>query len=80
MPWEALEATRFRPVLTEDCLVVFCFLEAGELATPCELRLVPVLACLAVDFSLESFPFGLGPRTPRQDGVPQRHSWTFLLE
>lgn len=80
MPWEALEATRFRPALTKDCLAVFCFLEACELATPFDLRLVPVLSGLTVDFSLESFPFGLGPRTPRQDGVPQRHSWTFLLE
>jgi hypothetical protein len=32
-----------------------------------------------MDFSSMGF-FGLGPRTPRHDSVPQRHSWIFFCE
>lgn len=39
----------------------------------CSLRLVPAMRADAMDLSSTGF-FGFGPRTPRQDSVPQRHS------
>ena len=47
----------------------------------CNLRFADGLAlidCSASLMSLVSFCFG--PRTPRQDGLPQRHAWIFLEE
>lgn len=45
----------------------------------CSLRLVPAMKADAIDLSSTGF-FGFGPRTPRQDSVPQRHSWMFFWE
>ena len=41
------------------------------------LRFVPAINAEASDLSSTGF-FGLGPRTPRQDSVPQRHSCMFF--
>ena len=41
------------------------------------LRLVPAMKADAMDLSSTGF-FGFGPRTPRQDSVPQRHSCMFF--
>lgn len=45
----------------------------------CNLRLVPAMKAEAMDFSSTGF-LGFGPRTPRQDSVPQRHSCMFFCE
>lgn len=54
-------------------------LERPEPRKSCSLRFVPAIKAEAMDFSSTSF-FGFGPRTPRQDSVPHRHSCMFFWE
>lgn len=50
-----------------------------ELRKSWSLRFVPAIKAEAMDLSSTGF-FGLGPRTPRHDSVPQRHSCMFFCE
>lgn len=49
------------------------------LNTSCILRLAPATSEVAVDLAL-GWSLDLGPKTPRHEAVPHRHSWTFLAE
>ena len=60
-------------------------LDSVRLGTEDSLRLTPLAVELALPVAsflgLEaSRGFGFGPRTPRQEGAPQWHSWAFLEE
>ena len=62
--------------------MILCFLWPPNPLAPwmasCSFRLVDDLVVAGFGASFSSL--GLGPRTPRQAGLPHRHSWMFLEE
>lgn len=78
----AADCTRaFLAFVVEALPMLRFFGELGALSEPlpepktsCSLRFVPARIIEAIDFSSWAGFFGLGPRTPRHDLVPQRHS------